>query len=212
MKKWLKALNIVVIIALIKTVQSCIFFMDCECSDEIFHYSINSVEITNIDNSQTYPISTDENVMHRAAVAFNVRISDTTHAEYYACKQPLKIVVGFSTAQAWSCDCPMNYLPDATIQSFKIHTVFDINDTIKAGADVSKLFLAMNRFNYSDDLYHEVNDMVNKVNITTNDSPDISFKMFLKVPVDNNQAEFTIDITLSNGAQISKSTNTISII
>lgn len=212
MKKWLKALNIVVIIALIKVVQSCILFPNCECSDEFFYYSINSIEITNIDNSQTYPQFTEEDEMHKAAVAFNVLISDTTLTENYAYNQPLQSSIGFSTAQAWSCDCSMNYIPEPTIHSFNIYTNFDINDIVKAGDDVSNLFLAFDRKWSNGDLYYELNEMINLANITASETPGILLRIFLKIPVDNSKAEFTIDITLSNGTKISQTTNTISIV
>lgn len=212
MKKWLKAINIIVIIALIKVVQSCILFPNCECSDEVFYYSINSIEITNIDNSQTYPQFTEEDEMHKAAVAFNVLISDTTLTENYAYSQPLQSSIGFSTALAWSCDCSMNYLPEPTIQNFNIFTNFDINDTVKAGDDVSNLFLVTDYSWSNRDLYYELNELINLANLTTNEMPGILLKIFLKVPVDNSKAEFTIEITLSNDTKISQTTNTITII
>lgn len=211
MKIIIKAIYVIALITLLKIVQSCVLFGGCECSDEVHYYSINSFEVSNVDNSGLYPVVTDESTMYASAVAFSVSMLDTTYADYYACNCTTKTGLGFNSAYAWSCDCSMNFLLAETVESFRAYTLFDINDTIPAGTDVAKYFLAQESYGYGSNLYMELDKTLRQMNITTQDAPSIHFSIFLSVPVEESEAEFALEILLDNGEVLTVNTDRVSI-
>ena len=120
--------------------------------------------------------------------------------------------LGFNAAYAWSCDCPIYFQPNESIVNVKVFTHFDINDTIPAGTNVTEYFFAQEVYGYSSDLYIELTDAISEYGRSPLNEPSIRFNIFLGVPVELPEAEFTLEISLDNGDILSVTTNLISII
>lgn len=139
-----------------------LFFSCCNCPDDVTAINLNSMYISNLDNSDIYfngdnPVFNDS--MINAAVAFEVAIIDSTIKEYpvyYGAN------IGFNSASAMEpCACFPYYEAEEEITSFTITTLNDINSKYKAGSDVTSLFVGTPSENF---LYKNFSDIIQVVN------------------------------------------------
>lgn len=214
MRRFSLILYLLAAVALINIVQSCVLlFGDCHCDDTPFYYSVNTIEIANLDNSGSYPAVLEGNVMHRAAVAFNFMLYDSTQ-NYFAqiAKNVKPQGLGIKTATAWSCDCSPSYLPKETIESFKIMTLTDISSTIKAGDDISDYFVGQPQYDSFLDMYVPISDIISEQNSISSSNPQFHFNLFMTIPIVNNTAQLSFQIKLSDGRELIANTNEIELI
>ena len=216
MVKPLRAIYITAFFVIINIFQSCWF--NCNCTDETLYFSLNTVEVENVDNSNTYPVSTGENEMHGAAVAFRVVLRDSSETDYYfhyaalLNKNMPRAGVGIQQANAWSCDCPIYFMPSESVDQIEIITTFDINTELSAGEDVVNFFLAETRTFPMDGLYAAIDEVVSFLYTSPTENAAVDFNIFLQPRVENTMAEFTINVYLSNGKVLTAKTNTITIV
>lgn len=216
MAKLLNAIYLTAFFIIINALQSCWF--NCNCTDDTLYFSLNTAETENIDNSSTYPFNTEIDVMHAAAVAFRITLRDSSETDYnfyYATileKNRPRAGFGIQHANAWSCDCPIYFMPSETVTRFEIITTFDINQQLRAGEDVSNFFLAETRNFPMDGLYATIDEVISFLYASPTVYATVDFNIFLQPRVENTIAEFTINVYLSNGKVLTAKTDNISIV
>ncbi len=200
-----KVIIILIFVFILRTLSSCIF--NCNCSNDVLYFDFNKIELTNLDNSQTYAVSTQSDTMINKAVAFEVRIFNDELSAHNYCPQKL---FAYNSAYAWSCDCSPLLLPNNGIEKISIKTVFDINTQIKSGSEITNRFLTKN--NQTDELYIPTNEIHSKKNTETYyHSAEEKFNLYLKDEVKNNKAQFIINVYLKNDTILSDTTNILTI-
>lgn len=216
MARVFKIVKILLAITIFSVIQSCIAIIGgCNCDETIHYYTPNKLEIVNIDNSGRYPEILEVNVMHRSAIAFSISLYDSTDSYLYSAlnaKHNNQQNLGFATASAWSCDCSLMYLPSPSVQDFRIYTIFDINSVIKSGDDITEYFVGQEQYGSHLDLYSPLLEVINEQNETPTTESGIRFNVFMQVPIQNEQAQFTVFFQLSDGSQIVLNTAIIEII
>lgn len=183
---------------------------DCSCGDDTIPYSFNRTRIVNIDNSGIYGSETNSNELKRAAVAFSLKLSDTnfTYFDYYAATS--KPIFGFSGAYAYTKDCDPIFESTAHINSITIITDHNLNASISAGQDVTEQFLVRLNSNPQSGLYETLENALTQIRYKG--YPFVVINFYLKIPVENNSAQFSFNISLSDGTEVTASTNLITII
>ena len=184
-----------------------LFFSCCNCSDDTTSVSLNKVSISNIDNTFQYGYSetTMKDSLYRAAVAFKVNIIDSTVTEtlwYYGAN------MGFTSASAFQpCECPQLFQPTQSISEIKIITLKDINSQIKAGTDVTDLFVGTPTDNF---LYAPLNKLLEKLKGTVAAGiAGYSISIFCKEQIENETAQFEVLIGLSDSRMLRSTTRVI---
>ena len=216
MVKYSRAAFILVLFLIISILQSCWF--GCDCSDETFYLSLNKVEIKNVDNSATYPSVMEENRMYSRAVAFNISLFDSTDSYYYPYHASLREVdvqragFGIKTAFAWSCDCPLYFMPTQEVERVEVITTYPINQNIAAGDNVVDLFLSEVYGYPMNGLYASIDMVIGFLYSSRTEYPILNFNVFFLSRVEHSLAEFTFNLYLSSGEVLSAKTNVITII
>ncbi len=216
MIKFSKVAFILALFLIISILQSCWF--GCDCSDETFYFSLNKVEIKNVDNPSTFPSVMEENLMYSRAVAFNISLFDSTDSFFYSNQASLREVdakragFGIQSAYAWSCDCPLFYISAEKVERVEVITTYPINQKIGAGDNVVDLFLSETYGYPMNGLYASIDKVIEFVYSSRTEYPNLNFKVFFQSRVEHSLAEFTFNVYLSTGDVISAKTNEISII
>lgn len=189
---------------------SCCINSDCNCGDDTIPYSFNKTKIGNIDNSGTYSMETLSNELKRGAVAFRLKLSDTNfnYFDYYAVSS--KQNFGFPGAYAYTKDCDPLFESTARISSITIITEQNLNTSITAGQDVTQQFLVRLNSNPESGLYKTLENALAQVRYKG--YPFVVINFYLKIPVETNSAQFNFKVTLSDGYELTASTNLITII
>lgn len=210
MKKYLRALNVLFFLFLLRVMISCCMLSDCNCGDDTIPYTFNRTKIVNIDNSGVYSTETSSNELKRAAVAFSLKLSDTnfTYFDYYAVSS--KPIFGFPGAYAYTKDCEPIFESTLRINSIAITTLQDINDSIFVGQDVTEQFLVRLNSNPQSTLYKTLESALTQIRYKG--YPFVVINFYLIIPVENNSAQFSFIINLSDGSVLTASTNSITII
>ncbi len=210
MKKYVRAINILLFVFFLRVMMSCCMLNTCSCGDDVIPYSINRTKIVNIDNAGMYGSETSSNELKRAAVAFSLKLSDTnfTYFDYYAVTS--KTNFGFAGAYALSDDCDPIFESTARISSISIITLQNLNTTILAGQDVTQQFLVRLNSNPQSGLYETLENALTQIRYKG--YPFVVINFYLKIPVEYNSAQFNLSITLSDGSILEATTNLITII
>lgn len=184
-----------------------LFFSCCNCPDDTTSVNLNKVNIDNIDNTFQYGYSeiTKKDTLYRAAVAFKVNVIDSTVTEthwFYVAN------MGFNSASAFQpCECPQLFQPKQNISEIKIITQKDINSQIKAGSDVTDLFVGTPTDNF---LYTPLDKLLEKLEGTVSAGmAGYSVSIYCKEPIDNETAQFEILIGLSDSRILRATTRLI---
>jgi hypothetical protein len=173
----------------------------CDPTLETIEINYDAAEVMGIDNSARYLANhIDVDTLYAEAVALRVTVSDTSnhYAENFPTKwQPFS----FQPLHAW--DYQPVFAPKAKVLAITVKTLVDINETLKAGSDVSDYVLyAPESFG---GLYKRLNYGLSRLN-GTQSTRDSSIDLVLKTPVENTHAQFEITITLDNGTSLLAST------
>jgi hypothetical protein len=184
----------------------------CRCSNDYTTIEYQKVRILNIDGNASSPNNfpiLNSDTMFNSAVAFGVSVIDTT-IDYTKKSYVVELNnFGFSSANATTCDCPTLYKSTQQIVDIKIFTLEDISPTIKANTNVTDLFVA---YPSKSSLYTPIDKLyplINENAISTR--PEIVFYVFCKESIQNDKAQFVINIELSDGHFFSEFTNLIHI-
>lgn len=203
-----KVLLILLIANIIRIIPGC-----CKCGEDVYNFNFNKTDLRNIDNTGSYPQTSESDTMLSAAVAFEVSLFDSL-GYYYFAENTAPEFTGFKTSMAMSCDCSIPMQANYHLNEIKITTLFDLNSEIKAGDDVSEHFVASLSGNsaYNSGVYQTLSNICKQtIGKTYYDSGVESFRIFLKPGVENTKARFVIDLILSDHTIFSDTTNLIHI-
>lgn len=171
--------------------------------------NFNAVNAYGIDHSgkyaQTYQVADS---MYSEAVAFVVTISDSTYwFDYYSCAHTLRDWLSFTEAKA--SDYSPCYYSKTKVSDLAFYTVYDINETIKAGERIDEhvYFSGVRAALYHQDKNRVIESFNGYQNV-----PFSSALLILRPKVQNNKVQFKIDITLEDGRVLTCLTNTVKII
>ncbi len=210
MRIFKKAILILLIANALRIIPGC-----CECNEPSMEFDFNRTEIRNLDNSGIYPGSMESDTMFPGAVAFEVNIFDSTGYFYnqYSAVNLIKSV-GFKTSQAFQCDCSIPFNARQYLTDIRITTFYSISESIPAGSNVTELFLGKLRRNFanSNSVYHDLSVIIRQTeNKTYYDSGIESFGIYLKPDVENQLAQFEIQLTFSDQRILTDTTQLIHI-
>ena len=119
----------------------------------------------------------------------------------------LQQTFSFQTVEAK--DPAQSFIPLNKVVDIKVKTLLDINDSIKAGDDISEHILCTSRNDF--DLYHNLNQGILWLNgIQSYGQNDLI--LVLKTTVNNTNAQFEVKVTLDNGNVLSGTTERFKII
>jgi hypothetical protein len=147
--------------------------------------------------------------MAKAAVAFQVYLSSdlpligrATH-NYQG--------FGFSDACAWSkTNCPSYYISNQAVESISVVSLFELSESLPAHSDVSGLFLGSDETGwYSTDLYLTLDKLSQKINHTYIDAQEVQFRLFLGRTVENDSAQFVVNVNFTDHTSLSDTTHLI---
>lgn len=197
---------IIAVIFFARIIQSC-----CSCGTDTIPFDYSLAAIKNIDNSGSYAVLSEENVMYSKAVAFEVTVSGDYGMAFLQKKQ---LLPAFSDARALSCDCSPLFGPQQQITSVTVTTLVQISPSITAGEDVTGLFLAtVNEISGIEYLYRELSSIYEDLNPEmVSDTPSVTFRLFFTGEVLNDLARFTVTIGLSDGRSLTATTEPITIV
>jgi len=201
-----KLLIILLLVTSIRLISSC-----CSCEDDFFSFDYESLKIGNIDNSGQWSKPTEENVMSRASVAFEIQIIGKEIAESKF--RPIHFS-GFNTLSAQNCNCDERFISNQTISEIKIRTLNDINSDYCSNEDVTSLFLANTCLSCTDvgNFYITISELQKRLNPESiYHQPINKFLIYLTVPVENTKAQFEFEVLLSDGRSIIAQTALIEI-
>ncbi len=195
-----KIIFVLVLIFILRVFGSC-----CRCSEETIPMQLNEISIKNLGTVGDYNgvVYNKTDSMLRSKVAFEVIVADSTielRNDYYVCN---KTNWGFSTASATKCDCYLNFKPEQQIVDIKIFSLFKMSEHIQANSDVTKYFVADPE---GSELYTPINKLLLN-NVVISGSPAIDMRFFCKINIENDKAQFVINIELSDGKILSAFTN-----
>lgn len=207
MKRFRKISILFISVSLLRLAVGC-----CNCEDQYYSFDYEKILIENIDNSGEWSKPSDKNVMPAEGVAFEIQIIGSDPVLY--AKKQIK-AIGFTAALAQSCNCDELYVASNTISAIKIRTLDDLNSDYCCNDDVTNLFLANSCLACEDigNFYITIDELIHRINPEAfYQIPVNKFLIYLKVPVENAEAQFEIEVVLSNGESIIGQTNPIEII
>lgn len=214
MARIIRVIKLLGIVVLIKLMLSCCsIFGGCECNNPPIIYSLNVVEISSNNHSGLIGAIPDTDTMFCESVSFSVTLRDTNfYYPYYAYKQVYRGLPGFTSSYAYSDDCDPLFSLNEKIEKVEIITLFQINPSIPLGTDVAELFAAESSNYPNNGLYATLTDVVNYLNTSISNFPNISFEVFLKEKVENSSARFVFNLHLSDGRVLTDTTSLVVIL
>ncbi len=181
------------------------------CHPVIEDITYDGISVYGIDKSRNYMshFCNKKDTLYSEAVTLSLRLSDTSYYSKHdtVCYFSLNSL-SFTGAMATTID--YHYVPKNKVLDIKIHTLFDINNKIKAGDNIEDIVLYYID-SYDDDLYKSKNQVISSLN-DTQDFPYAIVYLVLKTPVKNTQAQFKIDVLLDDDKHLSCVTDTFTII
>ena len=186
-----------------------------KCEDAPISFDFNKAQIKNLDNSGEWVQSTYSDTMLPGAVAFEVTLYDSLGYYYfdYAAVNLLKNI-GYKTSQALQCDCSMPFIARQYLTNISITSLYDISESIPAGTNVTSLFVGQLRGNssHSSSVYNDLSYIIRQTeNKTYYDGGIESFGIYLKPEVENQVAQFEIQLTFSDQRILTDTTQLIHI-
>ncbi|MFA6401088.1 MAG: hypothetical protein WCX31_05610 [Salinivirgaceae bacterium] len=168
----------------------------------------NSINITGIDNSGRFMGSyASVDTMYSGAVALKLTLFDSTHYYYAFTISKVLKSLSFTPAMAFSVD--ESYIPVNKVEQIIITTLFDIDEDVKAGDDISNLIVYDTGGDF--ELYQNMNNAIGALNRTQSEASG-SIAMVLLKPIENTKAQFNVRVTLDTGNELSFSTGIFTII
>ncbi|MBN2610842.1 MAG: hypothetical protein JXB00_04720 [Bacteroidales bacterium] len=185
-----------------------LFFSCSPYSQSLIEINYNHIRVEGIDNSgrfMDYYNTTD--TFYSDAVALKLTLSDTSM--FYAVSYLSNALQAFSFWAVRADDISPAFIPRIKVTGIKVTTLLDINDSIKAGDDISGHILSSSSDNFV--MYHNIEHAVSWLNGIQN-YENSSIVLILKTSVKNTTARFDIVVTLENGDELLFTTSVFSII
>ncbi len=178
-------------------------------SQDPIEIDYNYISVVGIDNSDRYMNKyTAIDTMYSDAVALKLTLFDTS--KYYVTLFSPNLLEAFSFQTLKADDVSPSYIPRNKVIDIKIRTLLDINDTLKAGDDISKYILCASGDDF--DLYHNLSQGISWLNDIQSYYEGGSIILILKASVKNTNAHFEITVTLDNGIELLGTTKIFTII
>ena len=204
MKFFSKIFILFVSVTLLRLVVGC-----CRCENDFYSFDYTSVNINNIDDSGQ---SSDVNEMNAAGVAFEIQIIGS---EVVASRNQSIPLSGFTTLSAQDCNCEDQYVPNQTISEIHIRTLYEINEDYCCNDEVTSIFLANSCTDCEDigSFYITIDELLKRINPESlYYTPVNKFLIYLKETVENEVAQFEIEVVFSDGQSIITQTELITIV
>lgn len=182
-------------------------FFSCTPPPPIEMY-FNSIKIIGVDNSGRFiNRNTSVDTMYSSAVAFKLTLSDSTFNYYAFNFYETLNSLSFTPAMAFTVD--ESYIPVNKVEQIKITTLFDIDENIKAGEDITNIILFERRNDF--ELYQNINSAISTLNKT---QPTASSSIVLVLSVSTNypKVQLNVQITLDDSTVLSTNTDVITIL
>lgn len=211
MQLFKKVLFILLIASVIRIIPGC-----CDDCDPLpLYFDFTSLELNNLDNSGEWVVAGSTDSMQPAAVAFGITISDSLG--YYPHYAVANIIgaFGYKTSNAMRCECSQPMIAYHYLTDIEITTLYDINEELHAGDDVTGYFVGQLQSNSSPvsgvylDLATIIAQTENKVYY---DNGVEAFGIYLKPEVETPQARFAITLTFSDNSILTDTTRLIQIL
>ena len=186
-----------------------LFFSCTPYSQDPIEINYNSISLVGIDNSDIHLgyYSTIDTI-YSDAVALKLTLSDTSN--FYATSFYQDLIQTFSFQTLKADDIDPSYIPRNKVIDISVKTMFDINDSLNAGDDISEYVLTASRDDF--DLYHNLNQGVLWLNGIQSYYESSSIILILKTSVENTTAQFEVIVTLDNGNKLIGMTEIFTII
>ncbi|HAH56508.1 MAG: DUF5034 domain-containing protein [Lentimicrobium sp.] len=205
-----KMLFIALLFNVIQIIPAC---GDCDVLPTYFDFT--TLEIQNLDNSGEWVMPATADSMHPAAIAFELTIFDSLRYYRHFTKTEVIYTVGYKSSFALSDDCSQPLIANHYLTAIQITTLYDVNDDIHAGDDVTDFFVGQLRSNTSpvSGVYVWLDAIIAQTeNKIYYDSGVEAFGIYLKPEVEMPIAQFEITLTFSDGSILSDTTSLIHII
>ncbi len=185
-----------------------LFFSCTPYSQDPIGINYNNIRIVGVDNSNKYLYYYNKtDTIYSDAVALKLTLADTSRFYATSFLPNLQQTFSFQTVEAK--DPAQSFIPLNKVVDIKVKTLLDINDSIKAGDDISEHILCTSRNDF--DLYHNLNQGILWLNgIQSYGQNDLI--LVLKTTVNNTNAQFEVKVTLDNGNVLSGTTERFKII
>lgn len=176
-----------------------LFFSCTPNSQDPIKINYNHLSVTGIDNSGRYLNNhTSVDTLFSEALALKLLLSDT--ARLYTSMLTPKIIRALSFQTLKADDIAPSYIPENKVVDIQIKTLFDINDFIKAGDDVSEYFLCASSNDF--DLYHQLGYGISRLNDVQSFYEGGSIILILNESIQNTQAQFEVKILLDDDSEL----------
>ncbi len=183
-------------------------FFSCTPQDPI-EINYNNISVIGIDNSDMYlDYYNTTDTIYSDAVALKLTLSDTSIFYASLFYQNLIQTFSFQTLKADQID--PSYIPKNKVVDIRVKTILDINDSIKAGDDISESILYASIDNF--DLYHNLCQGILWLNGIQSYYERSTIILVLKTSVKNTNARFEVKVTLDNGIELIGTTEIFTII
>lgn len=170
-----------------------------------FDMTYSTINLEVMDNSGHVYDRNNSDTIYSDAVSIELSLSDSSM--YYA-SNTIKAaeLFSFESAYAWSPD--FTYQPVHLVHDIQVFTEFDIDDTFKAGDNITDSILYLEKPSYS--LYVTKDKAITYFN-GLQWEPGCSVMMYLKLSVKNTQARFRVVVSLDDGSKLIETTDIYSI-
>jgi len=176
-------------------------FACCNCDDTPYAYRFDQMFVYNLDNSGKNAIETS--AAETGKTSYGIRIKFTT---LMAAVPADNNSFFLSSAQAGCCS---PYLPQDGIESLKIISVYDFNESHKSGSDVTEYFAAF----YSNRYYS--NSSILESELFRNDldeQKNILIDFLLMTQPSAPKQQFRVEVKFYEGRELKESTSLIDLI
>lgn len=206
MKLFIRSVSIIFMFFILRAISGC---FNHDCPDDVYPFDFSKIKINNLDNSGMGPKVISNNTMNKAAVAFQVFIS--SDLSYLGQSRQKTQGFGFSEVNAFSkTKCPTYYVSNQSVERISVVTLFEISSLIPAKTEISDLFLGSDETSwYKTNLYLPLQKLSQKINHTYIDAQEVQFRLFLGREIENDSAQFIVNIEFSDSTSLSDTTHLI---
>lgn len=184
-------------------------FFSCTPSSPIpIEINYNTISAVGVDNSGRFVdyYSTIDTI-YSDAIALKLTLSDSNM--FYASSYSPNILQSFSFHTMHAESIEPYYIPKNKVIGIKIKTLLDINETIKAGEDISAHILCSKRENFG--MYNNLSHGISWLNGVQNYESS-AIVLVLKTSVKNTNAQFEVVVTFDSGDSLLCTTEIFTII
>jgi hypothetical protein len=208
MKLLKKSVIILCTLFILRTFTGCFTY---DCPDDVYTFDFKKLVINNLDNSGKWPSVLKTDTMNKAAVAFQLFLA--SDLPYFAHSGNKIQGFGFSNTFAFSKTyCPTYYISNQEVKSISVITRLEISAELPANSVVSDLFLGNDETGwYETNLYLPLESLSHKINHTYIDEQAVQFRLFLNRTIENDSAQFIVNVNFADNSIISDTTNLIHI-